>query len=305
MSLVAAVSSHLVTTFTRVARVAVNRLGVTPVLVLAFATAAVLLSLRPRPRPRPQGGANAGATTDARGRRRRRTQQQQQQSSATRNVPAAGEGVTVPAPETASATLVAIPSMTQSTITSAITTAEEPHDALLPVIPHTLRKPQWLSRVRRVSIGTTCSASTPSQLFTVAITNAKPATPTSPTIFLTPDAIGPLSAFASLFEVFIVVRVDDDEAETAVTNAFAAAGLFNTGFLDRRKLVFTETEAGRVSVARQLEPHLHVDDSLDVTVGLQRFLPSVALVSPDARTVPSDVLGRNVAKLSSFASFFS
>lgn len=128
--------------------------------------------------------------------------------------------------------------------------------------------------------------------------------PVKPKVVIAPEAASPLRSIASKVELYVVVRVDDDDMEHAVTDAFASAGLFERGLLDRRKLIFCETDIGRISVARQLEPNVHIDENVEVIGDLQRFLPMVALVSPDLAGF-SDALGRNVAKSSSLAAFYS
>lgn len=125
------------------------------------------------------------------------------------------------------------------------------------------------------------------------------------TVTILPDVLPHLKSLASMFELFVVIRVDDDAMEEAVTKAFIKAGFFENGLFDSRKLVFCETDTGRISVARQIESQLHVDESFEVILALQRFLHCVALVSPDVGAIPGDLLGRNVAKLSSMASLFS
>lgn len=120
------------------------------------------------------------------------------------------------------------------------------------------------------------------------------------------DAVIPhLKRFAAYFDLYFVVRVDSDQAELAVTNALTSAGLFENGLLDPRKLLFCETDVGRVSVARQLEPHLHIDETLDVIVGLQRFVHFVAWVAPDAKSNTSEQLSPNVVRYNSLSSFFA
>lgn len=183
------------------------------------------------------------------------------------------------------------------------------------------RKPQWLTRVRRVSIGTVCSSSQKCCLFLLnkgaergkasdgcveenEICNVSKGEKSTSRVSISPDTLPALKKFASLFEVYLVVRVDDDSMEHAVTDALFDAGLFGDGLLDRRKLVFCETDVGRVSVARQLESHLHIDESIDVVAGLQRFLQCVAFISPDASSFPTGVFGRNVVTYTTLGGFF-
>jgi hypothetical protein len=86
-----------------------------------------------------------------------------------------------------------------------------------------------------------------------------------------------LKRFARVCDLYIVARVWDDAGAAAVTKALREAGAF-AGGLDERKVLFSETDGGRVSMVRQLEPHLHVDARADVIDGLRRFVKFVALV---------------------------
>lgn len=295
MSLVATLYTRLVTPLGILLRATVNRLGVTPVIVAAVACAAAVYSWRNRPPNHQQ-------------RRRRR-----QRSDATNAHQSAIHGHN----------------------TDSASSPDSPHDSDFSIartsnhvgsransISSSLRKPQWLSRVRRVTLGGVCSLAHPCNLFAIQTSDSEPTQPPSETpdlssdgsakpdqqsrvVSFLPDVIPQMKALASLFELFVVIRVDNDVMEQAVTKAFVDAGLFSVGLMDERKLVFCETDAGRVSVARQIESQLHVDESFEVVVALQRFLHCVALVCPDAGVIPVDMLGRNVAKHTSLSSLLS
>lgn len=273
MSLVATLYSRFLTPLTYVLRLTVNRVGITPVALAAAALAAGLYhswrSRRPAPPAPPR-----------RGRRR----------------PRSDNGVPVPTAPEPRQEGEPIPSATRA-----------PLGAFTPS-----RKPQWLARVRRVTLGAVCSPAQPCHLFSIGAAPdgaadgaAGNSDATKRVVAVLPDAIPHFKTLAAMFELFLVIRVDDDSMEEAVTHAFDKAGLFDSGLMDRRKLVFCETDTGRVSVARQIESQLHVDESFEIVVALQRFLPCVALVSPDARAVAADQLGRNVARFSSLGAMFS
>lgn len=117
------------------------------------------------------------------------------------------------------------------------------------------------------------------------------------------DVVPGLVKFARLFEVYVVARVDCDEEEERVLGALRDVGLFAEGLMDERKVVFCGTSVGRVSVVRQLEPHLHVDETAQVVTGLQRFVKYVALVAPDAKSMSAPTAS-NVLKFPSLSSFF-
>ncbi len=98
------------------------------------------------------------------------------------------------------------------------------------------------------------------------------------------EMVSVLKKFANLFELYLVVRVDNDESEDKISASFRNADV--TGF-DIRKLVFCDTVDGRVSIVRQIEPHLHIDETESVVTKLQRFIKHVAIVSEAPVTVPS------------------
>lgn len=293
MSLVATLYSRILSPLGFVVRVAVNRLGVAPVVLAAVACAAALYSWRRRP---PNQGQR-------RGRRRPRNEGSSlmQSSNHARNPDSAS-------PENAQ----------DSDFSGARSSAQTVSSSRVHASASSSRKPQWLSRVRRVTLGGVCSLSQPCHLFAIekmALENAQQLDKLSGdamksnqqnlSVTILPAVLPHLKSLASMFELFVVIRVDDDAMEEAVTNAFINAGFFDNGLFDSRKLVFCETDTGRISVARQIESQLHIDESFEVVLALQRFLHCVAFVSPNAATMPGDVLGRNVAKLSSMASLFS
>lgn len=87
------------------------------------------------------------------------------------------------------------------------------------------------------------------------------------------------------FDLYFIVEAQCDEAEEEVTAALTDAGLFEPGLLDRRKLLFCETDMGKASIARQIESQLHVDESTGVVNALQRFVPYVSLVTANAKSL--------------------
>lgn len=121
-------------------------------------------------------------------------------------------------------------------------------------------------------------------------------------VVLRPEIVRPMKNFASMFDLYFIVEVESDEAEEQITKALSDAGLFEQGFLDKRKLLFCETDMGKASIARQVESQLHVDESVAVINALQRFVPYVSLVTSSAKSLamPS---GSNVTKFTSLASF--
>jgi hypothetical protein len=117
------------------------------------------------------------------------------------------------------------------------------------------------------------------------------------------SAVPYLKRLAKMCDLYVITRVANDEAERAVTSALRDAGIFNAG-LDERKSLFCETEGGRISMVRQLEPHLHIDSDPHIVAGLQRFIKFVALVLPRASTLDWPA-GANVLKFDSLEAFWA
>lgn len=297
MGLASYILTHTASFSTRVFRIAVQRFGLGSVMLALVAVAAAIYSWRQRPQP------------DARRRRRL--------------PPRIDSGASV---EGAGQSSLASAEGSNNTSPGGTRSASQPSPSSSRA--HTsgssTRKPQWLTSVRRVSIGAVCSQAQTCNLFSIDTSStstdgddhrsegegneASSSNETNkrvPTVLVRPDALPGLKKFAALFEVYFVIRVDSDAMEKAVTAALSKARLFKDGLLDRRKIVFCETDTGRISVARQLESQLHIDETFDVIAGLQRFVNCVAFVSSEARSFPAEMLGRNVVSYTSLSGFFS
>ncbi|OAE23212.1 hypothetical protein AXG93_1630s1270 [Marchantia polymorpha subsp. ruderalis] len=76
-----------------------------------------------------------------------------------------------------------------------------------------------------------------------------------------PAVVDVLLEVARSCDLYLLARVLDDESEALVLAALDAVGVFTVGGLNRNKVLFCSTEAGRTSFVRQLEPDWHVDVS--------------------------------------------
>lgn len=113
-----------------------------------------------------------------------------------------------------------------------------------------------------------------------------------------------LKRLTTLFEVYIIVQVEDDKGEENVRQALQPFIASNA--LDERKVVFCETEIGKVSVVREIESELHVDESLVVIRELSRFVPFVVLCSLNADKITISSAGSsNVAKYKTLDGLFA
>ncbi|KAA8497270.1 Peroxisome biogenesis protein 22 [Porphyridium purpureum] len=97
---------------------------------------------------------------------------------------------------------------------------------------------------------------------------------------LNSEAAEAIEKLAGTFNLYMIVRVDTDQDEQLVRLAFEKVGLFTTGAA-KHKLLFCETLMGRASIARQIEPELHMDSSTIVTESLFRFIRYAAVFGPN------------------------
>lgn len=89
-----------------------------------------------------------------------------------------------------------------------------------------------------------------------------------------PNALAPLLEIARVCDLYVITQCASDATEQAVRDALRDAGVVDAGLNDI-KVVFCETEAGRGSIARQIEPTMHVDSAAVIVDGLRPFVPSL------------------------------
>jgi hypothetical protein len=100
-----------------------------------------------------------------------------------------------------------------------------------------------------------------------------------------------LSRLAQECELYIVGQVKSDREEENITKAITSANistnadktitLVDAG-LNVNKILYCETDRGKIAIARQLEPDIYVDVEDGVVTELARFLPLVALIKSSA-----------------------
>eukprot|EP00184_Porphyridium_aerugineum_P005594 CAMPEP_0184695086 /NCGR_PEP_ID=MMETSP0313-20130426/2831_1 /TAXON_ID=2792 /ORGANISM="Porphyridium aerugineum, Strain SAG 1380-2" /LENGTH=362 /DNA_ID=CAMNT_0027153479 /DNA_START=50 /DNA_END=1138 /DNA_ORIENTATION=- len=122
-------------------------------------------------------------------------------------------------------------------------------------------------------------------------TNA-PTTTTTPTLTPTPsstrnikvhdDVAHLLIRLTRSFDLYLIIRVDDDTTEQEVLQSLQEIDLFkpSVGNMKKCKVLFCSTLLGRVSIVRQLEPQLHLDSNPEVVNGLYRFIKWAAVFGP-------------------------
>ncbi|KAJ8903757.1 hypothetical protein NDN08_000292 [Rhodosorus marinus] len=121
-------------------------------------------------------------------------------------------------------------------------------------------------------------------------------------LFLNPECVPWLVHLATNSDLYLIVYVEDDEAEAMVRKALEEAELYECG-LNPFKVVFCETIPGRISAVRQIEPQLHVDSDRDVISDLSRFIPAVAHVNQNMSSSSCEPAG-NTRRIRSLAELF-
>lgn len=94
---------------------------------------------------------------------------------------------------------------------------------------------------------------------------------------LRPEVVPALCTLASTVELYLLTRVSSDEGESEVVSALVDGGVIAAG-MNVHKALFCETVEGRVSMVRQLEPQLALDEAPGVVDALGRFVKSVQLL---------------------------
>lgn len=95
-----------------------------------------------------------------------------------------------------------------------------------------------------------------------------------------PAVVDVLLELAQACDLYLMARLLDDESEVNALTALESVGLFSFGGLNRNKVLFCSTEAGKTSFVRQLEPDWHIDTSMETISQLSRFVRYELHVSP-------------------------
>eukprot|EP00168_Porphyra_purpurea_P011589 TRINITY_DN2945_c0_g1_i5.p1 TRINITY_DN2945_c0_g1~~TRINITY_DN2945_c0_g1_i5.p1 ORF type:complete len:262 (+),score=34.41 TRINITY_DN2945_c0_g1_i5:818-1603(+) len=155
-------------------------------------------------------------------------------------------------------------------------------------------RPRKLAAVRRLTIGSDAEGGA---LFTLSAAPPPASTVSSPLtappsggasagggsssgpmrLTLRPEVVPALCALASTVELYLLTRVSSDEGETEVVSALVDSGVIAAG-MNVHKALFCETVEGRVSMVRQLEPQLALDEAPGVVNALGRFVKRVQLL---------------------------
>ncbi len=75
--------------------------------------------------------------------------------------------------------------------------------------------------------------------------------------------------------MYILCQVSDDIGEAAVRAAFEFSGIIGSkqGQIPSQRFLFCETEVGKMSLVRQIEPEIHIDGESSTVEQLRRFIP--------------------------------
>eukprot|EP00213_Chloropicon_mariensis_P005077 CAMPEP_0197471166 /NCGR_PEP_ID=MMETSP1309-20131121/2055_1 /TAXON_ID=464262 /ORGANISM="Genus nov. species nov., Strain RCC998" /LENGTH=280 /DNA_ID=CAMNT_0043008669 /DNA_START=58 /DNA_END=897 /DNA_ORIENTATION=+ len=102
---------------------------------------------------------------------------------------------------------------------------------------------------------------------------------------LVPNAKSLVESLSLFSDVYLVNHVLDDASAKRVMSALTAGGLCGGGGREENaapvkshKVLFCEKHVSKVSIARQIEPDVHVDAEKATVKELQRFLPKVLFI---------------------------
>jgi hypothetical protein len=92
-------------------------------------------------------------------------------------------------------------------------------------------------------------------------------------------------------ELYLVGQVKSDQEEEQIISKITSTKLTGDNplsiveaGLNQNKILFCETDRGKIAIARQLEPDVYIDIDEGVVTELARFLPLVALINTSATT---------------------
>lgn len=95
---------------------------------------------------------------------------------------------------------------------------------------------------------------------------------------LVPHARDLVEALSYFGRVYLVTQVLDDRSQENAVRSLREGGICGT-LVEDHHCLFCEKHVSKVSIARQVEPCVHVDAERATASELQRFLPRVLLVS--------------------------
>lgn len=91
-----------------------------------------------------------------------------------------------------------------------------------------------------------------------------------------------LQQLSSHYHIYIIVHMNSPQERELIDEMLTNSGMFK--FIDRRKLLYCETEEGKIHMIRHLEPAVHVeggweqDDGEDIVRKIRTFVGKVVWV---------------------------
>eukprot|EP00298_Acanthocystis_sp_HF-20_P012637 c19988_g1_i1.p1 GENE.c19988_g1_i1~~c19988_g1_i1.p1 ORF type:complete len:196 (+),score=71.15 c19988_g1_i1:29-589(+) len=105
------------------------------------------------------------------------------------------------------------------------------------------------------------------------------------------EVVEAITKISSKCDIFLITRVDTDSEEQLAHKALQDSGIFQNGLVNELKAIYCSKEEGRISIVRQIEPHLHVDGSEDIVKALQPYTKKICFISEQSQFPP----GKNVS----------
>ncbi|KAH8548337.1 hypothetical protein BGW37DRAFT_460902 [Umbelopsis sp. PMI_123] len=91
-----------------------------------------------------------------------------------------------------------------------------------------------------------------------------------------------LQQLSNYYHIYIIVHMNSPSERAQIDEMLTNSGIFN--FIDRRKLLYCETEEGKIHMIRHLEPAVHIeggwekDDGEDIVRKIRSFVGKVVWV---------------------------
>ncbi|KAL1916772.1 uncharacterized protein VTP21DRAFT_5476 [Calcarisporiella thermophila] len=83
--------------------------------------------------------------------------------------------------------------------------------------------------------------------------------PTTPNYAFLENAVPILRHLSQYYSVHLIATTSSQMERDQITSLLTSAGLFSKGGLDRRRLLFCESEQGKVHIVRHLESAVHIE----------------------------------------------
>ncbi|CAG8493812.1 12708_t:CDS:2 [Ambispora gerdemannii] len=122
--------------------------------------------------------------------------------------------------------------------------------------------------------------------------------PDSPNYAFVENVLALLQVLTKSYDIHLVAPVRNDQEKEQILSLFRNADLFSS--IDERKVLFCETEEGKIHIVRHLESPIHIEGGTAETVDLVRgFVERIVWINSKANNNNTFGIARNVFAISS------